>query len=125
MSIYATLTEIGVKRFGDREFIHIGAQGVPPHIDYIGPGWEFLPPPVDPEGTVMRAVFFVEDGDEKGTDRCAQEYVKPLLMLTGSEYESIRFVDLMQRLEHALDAKYGKRPIAIFLDSYGNEKKLY
>src|SRR3972149_11984137 len=99
MSIYATITEIGIKRFGDKNFVDILVQGVPPHIDYVGPQWEFLPPPVDPEGNAMRAVFFVEAGDEKGTERCGQEYFKPLIMLTGEEYDNIRFSDLMVRLE--------------------------
>ena len=125
MSIYATIAEIGVKRFGDKEFVDILVQGVPPHIDHVGVQWEFLPPPVDPDGTVMRAVFFVEAGDDKGTERCGQEYVKPLLMLTGQEYEEIRFVDLMARLEAALDKKYGRRPSAIFLRPDGTEEKLY
>jgi hypothetical protein len=73
----------------------------------------------------MRAVFFVERGDEKGTERCGQEYVKPLLMLTGSDYENIRFVDLLTKLEDALDKKYGSRPGAISLGPDGEEKKLY
>lgn len=125
MSIYATLTEFGIKRFGDGELIDILVQAVPPHIDYTGPDWEFLPPPVDPEGTVMRAVVFIEAGDEKGTERCAQEYVKPLLVLTGSEYNTIRFIDLINRLENALDRKYGQRPIAIVTDAEGNKNKYY
>jgi len=125
MSIYATLTEIGIKRFGDKDFVDILVQGVPAHIDYVGPEWEFLPPPVDPDGTFVRAVFFVESGDEKGTDRCGQEYVRPLLMLTGKEYEEIRFVDLMTRLEDALDARYGKRPSAIYIDPDRTEKRVY
>ena len=54
MSIYATMAEIGIKRFGDKEFVDILAQGVPPHIDYVGEPWEFLPPPVDPNGETMR-----------------------------------------------------------------------
>jgi hypothetical protein len=125
MSIYATLGEIGIKRFGDKEFVDILVQGVPPHIDDVGPAWEFLPSPVDPNGQTMRAVFFVEAGDEKGTPRCGQEYVKPLLMLTGKEYEQIRFVDLMARLEEALDRKYGKRPSAVLLKPDGTQEKLY
>ena len=125
MSIYATLAEIGIKRFGDKSFIDILVQGVPPHIDYVGPAWEFLPAPVDPNGLVMRAVFIVELGDDKGTDRCGQEYVRPLLVLTGKEYEDIRFAELISRLEAALDAKYGKRPGAIFLGPDGTEKNLY
>ena len=125
MSIYATLAEIGLKRFGDEEFIDIFAQGVPPHIDYVGPQWDFLPPPVDPEGETMRAVFFVERGDEKGTPRCGQEYVMPLLVLTGKQYEGAKFPELLARLEDALDAKYGKRPGAIMLGPDRNERKLY
>lgn len=123
MSIYATLREFGIKRFGDKGCIEVFVQGVPPHIDYVGPEWEFLPPPVDPEGALMRAVFFVERGDDKGTERCGQECVKPLLMLTGKEYEEIRFVDLMARLENALDAKYGKRPAGIYIGPDGRERK--
>ncbi|HKQ48805.1 MAG TPA: hypothetical protein VJZ71_12105 [Phycisphaerae bacterium] len=125
MSIYATVAEIGVKRFGDKEFVDILVQGIPPHIDYTGPEWEFLPPPVDPEGSIMRAVFFVEAGDEKGTERCGQEYVRPLLMLTGKEYEDIPFVELMKRLDDALDAKYGQRPGMIYIDPEGEERKFY
>jgi hypothetical protein len=125
MSIYATKAEIGIKRFGDKEFIDILVQGVPPHIDYLGPQWDFLPPPVEPSGESMRAVFFVEAGDEKGTSRCGQEYVKPLLMLTGTEYDEIRFSDLMSRLEEAFDAKYQRRPQAIYLRPDGTEKKLF
>lgn len=125
MSIYATLAEIGIKRFGDKSFVDILVQGVPPHIDYVGDGWEFLPPPVDPEGSVMRAVFIVELGDDKGTPRCGQEYVKPLLVLTGKEYDDIRFSELISRLEEALDTKYGKRPGAIVLGPDGTEQKLF
>jgi len=123
MSIYATLGEIGIKRFGDKGFVDILIQGVPPHIDYVGPQWEFLPP-VDPDGCVMRAVFFVEVGDDKGTERCGQEYVKPLLVLSGKEYDEARFSELLSRLEKALDAKYGRRPGAIVYGSEG-EQKLY
>jgi hypothetical protein len=45
MSIYATLAEIGIKRFGDKSFVNILIQGVPPHIDYVGPGWKCRPHP--------------------------------------------------------------------------------
>jgi hypothetical protein len=125
MSIYATIGEIGIRRFGDKAFVAILIQGVPAHIDYVGAQWDFLPPPVDPEGSTMRAVFFVEPGDEKGTYRCGQEYLKSLLMLTGADYEAIRFVDLMTKLEDALDRKYGPRPSGIFFGPGGTEKKLY
>lgn len=125
MSIYATLAELGIKRFGDRALIHILVQGVPPHIEYAGPDWAFLPPPVDPDGPLMRAIFFVEPGDEKGTPRCGQEYVKPLLMLTGKEYAEAPFADLIQRLEDALDSRYGPRPGAIIIDPDGTERPIH
>lgn len=125
MSIYATLAEIGIKRFGDKEFVEILVQGVPPHIDHAGSEWGFLPPPVDPNGSRMRAVFFVERGDEKGTARSAQEYIRPILILTGQEYEEIRFVDLMTQLEYALDLRYGRRPSGIYIDPDGKQERLY
>ena len=125
MSIYATLHEIGMRRFGDKEMIEIIVQAVPPHIGHTGPEWDFLPPPVDPDGQVFRAVLFVEAGTPKGTERCGQEYDKSLLMLTGQEYETIGFADLMRRLEEALDRKYGRRPGAIFQDPDGTKRNIY
>ena len=124
MSIYATLADIGLRRFGDKELIEIRIQGVPPHIDHAGPKWAFLPPPVDPNGDVMRAVFFVEKGEEKGTSGNGQEYVKPLLVLTGQEYQSVTFESLLRRLEEALDVRYGVRPAAIVITGDG-ERKIY
>jgi hypothetical protein len=124
MSIYATLGEIGIRRFGDQRMIEILIQSVPAHIDYAGPEWDFLPPPVA-ESEPHRAVFFVEQGTEKGSERCGQEYLKPLLMLTGGEYESISFVELLNRLEEALDCKYGNRPAAVLYKSDGSRKSLY
>jgi hypothetical protein len=125
MSIYATLAQIAVKRFGDTGLVEIFVQGVPPHIDCTGSAWEFLPPPVDPEGDLMRAVFFVEPRDEKGTERCGQEYVKPLLMMTGAEYERTPFPEVLERLERALDTRYGRRPGAVFIDPDGTRQNLY
>ena len=125
MSIYVTIAEIGIRRFGDKGFVEILIQGVPPQIDYVGPQWEFLPPPVDPNGSSMRAVFIVEAGDEKGTPRCGQGYVRPLLVLRGKEYDEILFADLISRLDHALDAKYGERPMAIYIGPDGTERQLH
>lgn len=125
MSIYGTLRWFGIKRFGDRQIVEVLAQGVPPHIQDVGPSWDFLPPPVDADGELMRAVFFVEPGDEKGTERCGQEFVRPLLMLTGLEYREIRFDDLMGRLEKALDVRYGKRPWSIVYLPDGTVKRSY
>ena len=107
MGIYRTLQEFGISRHGDKPYGEILAQGVPPHITYVGPAWDFLPPPVDSDGRLFRAVFFVEQGEPKGTARSGQEYAHPLLAFTGQEYHDVRFIDLMSRLEDALDARYG------------------
>jgi hypothetical protein len=125
MSIYVTIGEIGIRRFGDETMIEIMIQAVPAHIDYAGPQWDFLPPTVDPNGETNRAVFLVERGTTKGTERCGQEYVKPLLMLTGAEYEKIGFSELLGRLEEALDRKYGPRPIAIYYGPKGARRNLH
>jgi hypothetical protein len=125
MSIYATLAEIAVRQFGDDEFTELVIQAVPPHIDYTGRDWEFLPPPVDPEGESMRAVFVVKGDTEKGTARCGQEYVDWLVMLTGREWEEIRFVDLLERIGAALDARRDTpRPSSIFLAPDGSRKHI-
>ena len=88
MSIYATLYEFAIRRFGEDEPHHLAAQGVPAHIDYTGQGWEWLPPPVPYSDDLdvpqsMRAVVIVEHGTAKGTARCGQEYADPLLILSG------------------------------------------
>lgn len=96
MSIYGTMGRFGIS-VGDK--IHqVTIQGVPPHIDNVGPNWDFLPPPVDPNGNVMRAVFFVLDNTEKGTERNGQEYVNPLLSMSGEDYLNIKFIDLISKL---------------------------
>ena len=46
----------------------------------------------------MRAVVFVTEFAQKGTERSGQEYQSPLLMLTGEEYDKITFVDLHERI---------------------------
>lgn len=107
MSIYATVGQFSVKRFDDNVYREIFIQAVPPHIVDVGPQWDFLPPPVDPDGHCYRAVFFVERDGTPGTARSRHEYPRPLLKLTGQEYHDIRFVDLMMRLEEALDARHG------------------
>lgn len=106
MSIYATIGQLGLKRFDSDNYVEIFIQAVPPHIVDVGPQWDFLPPPVDPDGHRYRAVFFIERGEPKGTARSHQEYLRPLLKLTGQEYHDIRFVELEMRLEDALDARY-------------------
>ena len=92
-------------------WVRVWAQAVPPHIDAAGPGWdEWLPPPVpeyvagvhrDDRG-VPRAVFFVLDGTLKATARNGQEYVDPLLVLTGEDYVARPWGRLMEALERLL-----------------------
>ena len=119
MSIYATLWKLKFPKDGDSypgcEWITVTAQGVPPHIGSPTPGCgyedsdpfaAFLPPPVatDEEGEAehMRAVVFVMEYTPKGTDRSPQEYVHPLLVLTGQEYAHMTFDSLHTHLCDAL-----------------------
>lgn len=119
MSIYATLWTLKFPKegtyFPDEEWIEVMAQGVPAHIGspMPGNGYEdgdpyasFLPPalrvPFDYDGTELRAVVFVRPGSPKGTSRSGQEYVSPLLVLTGAEYEAMPFPVLHARLATAL-----------------------
>ncbi|MBI1997852.1 MAG: hypothetical protein HYS66_15455 [Deltaproteobacteria bacterium] len=135
MSIYATLWSLMFPRFGDHyagcEWVEVVAQGVPGHIGTPTPGFgyedgdlyaEFLPPPVavDSEGDseFMRAVVFVTRGTPKGTPRSPQEYVNPLLVLSGRDYASITFADLHERICGALRGK-GPRVVAQSLTGDG------
>jgi hypothetical protein len=115
MSIYATLWVLKFPRHGDYhmgcEWIKVIAQGVPAHIGSPTPGcgYEagdpyagFLPPaipaPPEDEGRKFRAVVFVTEETAKGTKRSGQEYVSPLLVLTGQEYAAMPFAELHRRI---------------------------
>ena len=115
MSIYATLWKLKFPTEGDEhagcEWIEVTAQAVPPHIGSPTPdnGYEsgdpfaaFLPPAVetDADGFAKynRAVVFVTEYTIKGTERSGQEYVNPLLVLTGEEYARITFEELHRRI---------------------------
>ncbi|HTN73068.1 MAG TPA: hypothetical protein VMO00_18450 [Methylomirabilota bacterium] len=119
MSIYATLWSLKFPRDGDFyvgcEWLEVTAQGVPAHIGTptAGFGYEngdpyadFLPPAVevdaDGDSEFMRAIVFVTKDTDKGTDRSAQEYVKPLFVLSGREYATMSFADLHERINDAL-----------------------
>jgi len=119
MSIYATLWKLQFPKDGDDfmgcDWIEVTAQSVPPHIGSPSPGagYEsgdpyglFLPPPVavDSEGDArhMRAVVFITEFTQKGTERSGQEYQSPLLVLTGEEYDKITSADLHERICSAL-----------------------
>jgi hypothetical protein len=123
MSIYATLWRLKFPRYGDDhtscEWIEVIAQGVPTHIGAPTsgrPGEEedpydtFLPPagaiPADDDGQTMRAVVFVKEGTPKGTTRSPQEYVDPLLVLSGQEYAVITFRQLHEMICDALRAHH-------------------
>lgn len=119
MSIYATLWTLKFPQEGDShlgcEWIAVRAQAVPAHIGSPTPGCgyedgdpyaTFLPPPVETdakgEAGVLRAVVFVTEHSLKGTARSGQEYVSPLLVLTGAEYARMTFQELHRRLCEAL-----------------------
>lgn len=131
MSIYATFWKLKFPAEGDDypgcKWVTVTAQGVPAHIGSPTPGsgYEvadpyagFLPPPVPTneagEAGHMRAVVFVREGTRKGTARSPQEYVSPLLVLTGEEYASMTFETLRARI---CDALRGEKPrvVATFL----------
>jgi hypothetical protein len=128
MSIYATLWTLKFPQEGDAylgcDWIKVTAQGVPPHIGAPTPGLgyedgdpyaDFLPPPVetdaDGDAPFMRAVVFVTEDTIKGTEGNAQEYVNPLLVLTGEEYARIPFEELHTRLCRAL--RGDRRPVVM------------
>src|SRR5688572_28276397 len=140
MSIYATLWKLKFPKHGEDyigcEWIEVIAQGVPAHIGSPTPGCgyedgdpysEFLPPPLltDEEGEheYMRAVVFVTEDRLKGTVRHPQEYVNPLLVLSGKEYTAISFEALHVRI---CDALRGGRPrLVAVLSGAGRSKLLY
>jgi hypothetical protein len=134
MSIYATLWSIQIQdpasSFTSPRWVKVTAQAVPPHIGSPTPGCgyesgdpygEFLPPPVetneDGEAEYNRAVVFVTDKTQKGTARNGQEYVDPLLVLTGEEYAKMPFQTLLEKLEEAI--RSGPRVVMEYLDSKG------
>ena len=118
MSIYATLWSLRFPRTGQYfagcDWIEVHGQAVPGWVGTPTPGWgwedgdlygDFLPPPIFLEGEDdkrLRAVFIVTAETKKGTDRCGQEYVDPLLVFTGAEYERMTFNELYYRICDAL-----------------------
>jgi hypothetical protein len=119
VSIYATLWILQFPQEGDShrdcEWIEVIAQAVPAHVGSPTPGCgyedgdpfaAFLPPAIatDAEGNAPfhRAVAIVTKHSLKGTERSGQEYVSPLLLLTGEEYARLTFDDLHERICDAL-----------------------
>ena len=130
MSIYATLWTLKFPKEGDEhlgcEWIEVRAQAVPAHVGSPTPGCgyengdpyaAFLSPAVvtDAEGnaTYHRAVLIVTEYSIKGTGRSGQEYVSPLLLLTGEEYARMTFEELHERICEAL--RGNRSPVALEL----------
>ena len=59
----------------------------------------------DGDSEFMRAVVIVSEETQKGTARSRQEYVNPLLVLSGRDYGSISFSELQVRICDALRGK--------------------
>ncbi|MBI2302922.1 MAG: hypothetical protein HYU66_28790 [Armatimonadetes bacterium] len=136
MSIYATLWTLRFPKDGDHfwgcEWIAVRAHGVPAHIGTPTPGeghedgdpfGDFLPPSVavDENGDAhyMRAVVFVTEYTPKAADRSGQEFVDPLLVLTGEEYARITFDELYERICSALRGDSAPA-VAAILKPYGS-----
>ena len=132
MSIYATLWTLKFPQEGDAhrdcEWIEVIAQAVPAHVGSPTPGCgyedgdpfaAFLPPAVatDAEGNAPfhRAVAIVTEHSIKGTERSGQEYVSPLLLLTGEEYARMTFDELHQRICDALRGNRSPVVAEVFL----------
>lgn len=111
MSIYATLWVLQFPKDGDYisdgEWIRVMAQSVPAHVGSPTPGCgyedgdpfaAFLPPAIetnaDGDAPHHRAVVIVTEHSLKGTERSGQEYVSPLLVMTGEEYARLTFDEL-------------------------------
>ena len=108
------------------EWIEVRAQAVPAHVCSPTPGCgyedgdpyaAFQPPAVETaaqgHAPFHRAVILVTEYSLKGTKRSGQEYVSPLLVLTGEQYARMTFDDLHRRI---CDALRGNRaPVAMEL----------
>lgn len=130
MSIYATLWALRFPRFGefhnDCEWATVIAQGVPAHVgaEVPDPYAQLLPALPNAVAVDLRAEVFVVQGNAKGTNRSAQEYSAPLLVLSGVEYASVLFSDLHARL---CDILRGDRPrlVAEVMRPDGSSKQIF
>jgi hypothetical protein len=135
MSIYATLWSIQIQDPASPSsmprWVTVTAQAAPPHIGSPTPGCgyeagdpygDFLSPPVytneHGEAEYNRAVVFITDSTKKGTAGSGQEYVDPLLVLSGDEYAQMPFQTLLDKLEEAICS--GPRVVAEYFDSEGH-----
>jgi hypothetical protein len=116
LSIYATHWVLKFPRYGDYhigcEWVEVVGQGVPAHIGTPSPGhgYEsgdpyagFLPPaiavPEDEDDWMSLRAMVIVRGE---TEKVGQEYVNPLLVLTGEEYAKLTFGELHDRICAAL-----------------------
>jgi hypothetical protein len=137
MSIYATHWILKFPRHGDEhpgcDWVEVIGQGVPAHIGTPTPGHgyesgdpyaNFLSPAVpvtdQDDDTALRAMVIIREDTEK----VAQEYVNPLLVLTGQEYATISFQELHDRI---CDALRGGRPrlVAEWLGGDGSGRLIF
>lgn len=129
MSIYSTWWSIQIQDpaspFSQPRWVEVTAQAVRPHIGSptAGCGYEngdpyagFLPPAVETDergqAPYHRAVVFITNETRKETEHSPQEYIDPLLVLSGEEYAKISFEELHQRLQEAI--RTGPRVVAEF-----------
>src|SRR5437016_4376114 len=115
MSIYATLWSLMFPKEGVwaepddlSTWVEVTAQAVPGHIRDTGPDWDFLPPPVDDDDQ-LRAVVFITPDTPKATPRNGQEFVSPLLTLSGAEYLQMSFDQLHAKLCDILRNHYAEQ----------------
>jgi hypothetical protein len=115
LSIYATNWILKFPAYGDAhsgcEWVEVIGQGVPAHIGTPTPGHGYesgdpyasflpaaVPVPYGDDGAALRAMVVVR----KGTEKVLQEYARPLLVLSGSEYAAIPFPKLPDLICDAL-----------------------
>lgn len=121
MSIYSTYWVLKFPKYGDYhngcEWVEVIGQGVRIHIGSPTPGngyedgdpyASFLPPalpvPEAGDGMELRAMVIVRDDD---SEKLGQQYTRPLLVLSGFEYQTISFPELHRQI---CDALRGNRP---------------
>ena len=132
MSIYATQWVLKFPSLGDFyfecEWVNVLGQGVPAHIGTPTPGHgyetgdpyaSFLPPaiPVVEDEDRLRAIVVVRENEEK----IGQEYVHPLLVLSGDEYAAMPFQAVHDRIR---DALRGNQPRLIAEAIDGGRRRL-
>lgn len=62
-------------------------------------------------GCGHRAVFILDDLTTKGSERNGQEYVNPVLVLSGHECQTITWESLLTRIEEAVEKRHGDQAV--------------